>query len=105
MGSKQVVPTACLAVLTLTLYFASYLVCSRCFAWRGNRLWSFFPPPAGLVTFELKARYRAFGSTPWEGWQHVESIPGIFFRPCIRIDDTLTGRTYLPTYTGIVCFN
>jgi hypothetical protein len=105
MRSKQVVRVAILAFLVLTIYIASYLVWSRSFAWGGNRLWSFFPPPAGLVSFELKDRYRWFGQTPWEGWKHVESIPGTLFRPCIVVDECLSGRTYLPTYRSIVCFN
>ena len=105
MRSKQVVPALCLTLLALAVYVTSYLVWSRSYAWNGNRLWSFFPPPAGLVSSGLKVRYRTFGRTAWEGWQRVESIPGAVFRPCIVVDDYWSGRTYLPTYSGTVCFN
>jgi hypothetical protein len=100
MRFKQAVLVTCF--LAVFVYVASYLVWSR---WDGNRLWSFFRPPAGLMSLDLAARYRLFGPTAWEGWKRVESIPGTVFRPCIVVDECLSGRTYLPTYNGTVCFN
>jgi hypothetical protein len=92
-------------LLAATVYVASYFVWSRCFRWDGGRLWSFFPPPAGLMSLDLPGRYRPFGQTPWDGWKRVEGIPGTVFGPCIVVDDYWSGRTYLPTYSGLVCFN
>ena len=92
-------------LLAATVYVASYFVWSRCFRWDGGRLWSFFPPPAGLMSLDLPGRYSPFGPTSWDGWKRVESIPGTVFGPCIVVDDYWSGRTYLPTYSGLVCFN
>lgn len=103
MRSKRVILVGCL--VCLLLYLTSYFVWSRCFAWGGGRLWSFSQPPAGLIGLDVAARYRLFGDTAWEGWERVESIPGTFFSPCILVDQWLTGRTYLPSYQGAVCFN
>jgi hypothetical protein len=101
MRSKRFILVGCLAAFIL--YLASYFVWTRCFT-SGGHLWSFFRPPAGLMSVDLPERYRPFGATPWEGWQRVESIPGTLFYPCILVDDWLTGKTYLPTYRGMVCF-
>jgi hypothetical protein len=90
-------------IAILVLYLTSYLVWSRCFACRAP-LWSFFQPPAGLMSMDLPDRYRPFGATPWEGWDRVESIPGTFYSPCILVDDWLTGNTYLPTCGKMVAF-
>jgi hypothetical protein len=92
-------------LFVVTVYVASYLMWSRCFQWQDGRLWSFFPPPAGLMSLDLPGRYRPFGRTPWDGWKRVEGIPGTVFGPCIVVDDYWRERTYLPTYSGPVCFN
>jgi hypothetical protein len=95
----------CLPLCMLVLYAGSYALWSRCWAWRSGRLWSFYQPPAGLVSFELKARYRSPGVTPWEGWQSWEGYPAALFRPFIWVDEALNGSRYLPEYEGAVCFN
>jgi hypothetical protein len=92
-------------LIAATVYVDTYLVWSRFFSWDGGGQWSFFPPPAGLMSLSLPRRYRQFGQTPWEGWERVEAIPGTIFAPCIVVDDYWSGRTYLPTYRGSYCFN
>jgi len=94
-----------LCLSAVLVYATSYLVWSRCYSWGGERIWSFYQPPAGLMSIDLPERYRAPGLTPWEGWKRQERIPGLIFWPCIRIDEAVTGRIYLPTYEGVVCFN
>jgi hypothetical protein len=94
-----------LFVISFWLYLASYLAWSRCFGWSGGRLWSFFPPPGGLVNLNLRAQYSLFVKGPWEGWMCVEPIPGTAYLPCIVVEAHLSGRIYLPTYRGTVCLN
>lgn len=86
-------------------YPASYLIWSRCFACKSGDLWSFYQPPYGLMSMDLVEHYSSSGLTPEEGWKRQESVPGLLFCPLIWVDDTLTGRAYLPTFRGIVDFN
>ena len=94
----------CCFPLVLLLYLAAYLVWTREFAWRSGDVWSFYPPPAGLMNLTTH-RYRLYGRTRWEGWQRLEKIPATVFRPCLWADETLTGRTYLPHCERSLCFN
>jgi hypothetical protein len=93
------------ALLAPVLYVASYLVWSRCFAWGDEHLWAFFRPPYGLVSFDLLDRYRPFGATPDEGWEHLEAIPAAVYYPCTLLDERLTGRVYIRNSDGMVSFS
>src|SRR5262249_54866318 len=93
------------ALLAPVLYFGSYLVWSRYFAWGDKHLWAFFQPPHGVVCSCVVDRYRPFGDTPDEGWQRLEAIPGIVYCPCTFLDEQLTGREYFRNHHGPLCFN
>jgi hypothetical protein len=105
MRIRRLVRAVFLALVLLAAYAVTYVAWSGSAMGNGERLWSFFPPPAGLMPLELKARYARFGPTAWDGWRNLERIPGAVFRPCIVLDEALTRRVYLPNYKGSVCFN
>jgi hypothetical protein len=91
--------------LGLLLYVGLYWLCSRVLAERPGDLWAFFEAPAGLHSVERMQRYRYPGLTLWEGWKCWEQWPSTFFRPCIVVDEYLTGKRYLLTHNRTVCFN
>lgn len=95
----------CGVVVALLLYIGAYALCSRVLAESPGDLWSFFEAPAGLHSLERMQRYRYPGLTLWEGWQRWERVPSTLFRPCIVVDEHFTGKRYLLTHTGTVCFN
>ena len=91
--------------LVLLCYVASYAAWSRSAAWRSGKHWAFYTPPRGLINLDVVAQYRSPGLTLEEGWRKQERFPGLLYRPCILIDDALTGNRYLPMNTAAVCFN
>jgi hypothetical protein len=93
------------AALGLLLYVCAYCLCSRVLAEFPGERWAFFQPPAGLHNTHVQHRYRFPGLTLWEGWKCWERVPSTFFRPCIVVDEYLTGKRYLLTHKGTICFN
>jgi hypothetical protein len=95
-----------LALLYLLFaYESTYVVWSRCFAWSSGRLWCFYDPPKGLVSLDVQARYYSPELSPDEVWEQKESLPGLLFCPCISLDEALTGRIYVPTHKGGICWD
>jgi hypothetical protein len=86
-----------LLTVLLAAYAGTYLAWSRYPSWNHGPLWSFYPPPESPASADLLDRYRAAGRSADEGWRRWEELPERLFRPCIWLDERLTGRTYLPT--------
>jgi hypothetical protein len=105
MGRDRLVVALAGLLCLLLVYCATYLVWSRCLAWRSGTLWCFYPPPKGLTSVNLTVLYYSPRMSPEEVWERQESLPRMFFRPCIVVDELLTGRMYLPTYEGAISWN
>jgi hypothetical protein len=93
------------SLVVFTAYMATYAYWSGCLTGERGRLWSFYPPPAGLMNMDLPAKYCSPAVTPWEGWKRWERGPATIFRPCIWLDHVITGSNFLPEYEGAVTFN
>ena len=93
------------------LYSAAFL--RRSHIEGGSRLWSFYPPPAGLMDLDTAIRvYQHETGTappgdpdPRDEWRQLERRMELIFYPCIWLDQKISGREYLPRIRGSVCFN
>jgi len=94
------------------------LLYSAAFLWRshveGNsRLWSFYPPPAGLMDLDTAIRvYQHETGTappgdpdPRDEWRQRERRLELVFYPCIWLDQRISDREYWPRSEGSMCFN
>ena len=102
-----------LGILLAAIPYVGLYVYLSGFPHSGTEVWSFHPPPAGLMRMDMALRVWQHEQgmappgdpDPWDEWREAEGRHALIFSPCIWLDGRITGRPYLLWYKGGVCFN